>query len=385
MGTQRNTISMVFLTAVLSVTGRAEVLYARSRNLAPLLEPIRKKYSLPALAAAVILDGRTAAWGATGLRKVGSNVKVTHNDKFHIGSCTKAMTATIIVMLVERSKLRWDTTLAEAFRDMADDMHPDYGNITLKHLLAHRAGFPPSNPNRSWPKGKSFLDMHNLPGSAMQQRLVYARMMLCQEPEVKPGTKYVYSDAGYAIAGVIAEQAMNTPWETLMKEMLFRPLGMKTAGFGAMGSPGEINQPWQHRIEDGKICAIEPGRFSDNPPAIGPAGTVHCSIRDWAKFVIAHLKGARGAGGLLKPDTFKVLHTPGFGGNYALGWDVKKRNWAGGKVLTHTGSNTMGFAVVWLAPKQDFAVLVASNQGNGEVAKACDEAVWTLIKRFLLN
>jgi CubicO group peptidase (beta-lactamase class C family) len=371
---------------VLSVAGCAEGANSASQDVGPLLEPIREKYDLPALAGAVVLRGRMAALGATGFRKANEDVKVTGSDKFHIGSCTKAMTATIVAMLVERGKLQWDKTLAAAFPDMANDMHPDYGNITLKHLLTHRSGFPPSKPNRSWPKGKSFIDMHNLPGPAIQQRLAYAGMMLSQEPEAKPGTKYVYSDAGYAIVGVIAEQAMNTPWETMMKEMLFRPLGMKTAGFGAMGSQGKINQPWQHRIIDGKLFAIEPGRFSDNPPAIGPAGTVHCSIRDWAKFIIAHLKGARGTGGLLlKPETFKMLHTPGFDGDYALGWDVKRRNWAGGKVLTHTGSNTMSFAVVWMAPKRDFAVLVASNQGAGDVAKGCDEAVWMLINEFLLN
>jgi CubicO group peptidase (beta-lactamase class C family) len=382
---QRNTICVVILTMVLSVAGCAEAANFASQDVGPLLEPIREKYALPALGGAVVLQGRMAALGATGFRKVNEDVKVTSSDQFHIGSCTKAMTATIVAMLVERGKLRWDTTLIEAFPDMADDMHPDYRHVTLKHLLTHRAGFPPSKPNLSWPKGKSFMDMHNLPGSAMQQRLAYTGMMLSQEPKVKPGTKYVYSDAGYAIAGVIAEQATNTPWETMMKEMLFSPLGMKTAGFGAMGSQGKINQPWQHRITDGKLRAIEPGRFSDNPPVIGPAGTVHCSIRDWAKFVIAHLQGARGAGGLLKPKTFKILHTPGFGGNYALGWDVKKRDWAGGKVLTHTGSNTLGFAVVWMAPKRDFAVLVVSNQGGGDVVKGCDEAVWMLINKFLLN
>jgi len=178
---------------------------------------------------------------------------------------------------------------------------------------------------------------------------------------------------------------MNTPWETLMKEMLFKPLGMKTAGFGAMGSPGRVDQPWQHTIKDGKLRAIGPGRFSDNPPILRPAGTVHCSIRDWAKFITAHLKGARSSKSLLKPKTFEILHTPAFGGNYAPGWEVTERDWGGGKVLTHQGTNGMNFAVVWMAPKCDFAVLVTSNQGKGEASKACDEAVWTLIKKFLLN
>lgn len=375
----------------MSVAGCAEVTKTTSQEAAktfpddigPLLEPIRQKYQLPALAGAVILGGRTVAWGATGFRKDGNDVKVTPNDKFHLGSCTKAMTATVIAMLVERGKLKWDTTLAEAFPDMVDEMHPGYREISLKHLLAHRGGLPPAN--RSFPKGKSFMDMHNLPGYAMDQRLAYVRMMLGQEPESEPGTQYIYSNAGYSVAGVMAERAMKMPWETLMRTMLFEPLGMTTAGFGAMGTPGKIDQPWQHLIIGNQLSAVEPGRFSDNPPVLGPGGTVHCSIRDWAKFITAHLKCARGEGGLLKSETFKLLHTADFGGDYTSGWAVLQRDWAGGMVLTHSGSNTMNFAVVWMVPKLDFAVLVASNQGGGGVEKGCDEACWMLIKKFLLN
>ncbi|MBN1393196.1 MAG: beta-lactamase family protein [Sedimentisphaerales bacterium] len=384
--TQRNTVIIIFLVIVLSVGKHTWFLHARSSDLKDIrsvLEPIREKYNLPAIAAAVIINGHIVASDAAGLRKVGSDVKVSYDDKFHLGSCTKAMTATMIGMLVERSRLQWDTTLAEALPELAGDMHPDYKNVTLKHLLAHRAGLPPSD--KSWPKGKSFMDMYNLPGLPMQQRLAYAKMMLSRKPWAIPGTKYIYSNAGYAILGVIAEQTMNTPWETMMKEMLFDPLGITTAGFGAMGLPGKIDQPWQHKLIGGKLKPIEPGPVSDNPPVIAPAGTVHCSVGDWAKFVACHLKGARNGKTLLMPETFRVLHTPAFDGNYMGGWNITERDWAGGRVLTHTGSNGMNFAVVWMAPKRNFAVLVVSNQGKGEVAKGCDEAAWTLIKKFLLN
>jgi CubicO group peptidase (beta-lactamase class C family) len=265
---------------------------------------------------------------------------------------------------------------------MTDEMHPDYRNVTLRHLLDHRGGMP--SKYRSWPEGKSFTDMHNLEGTAMEQRLTYARMILREEPEAKPGTEYIYSNAGYSIAGVIVEQTMKEPWENLMRTMLFEPLGMSTAGFGAMGTPGRIDEPWQHMIKDDKLVSVEPGRLSDNPSVLGPGGTAHCSTRDWAKFVLEHLKGERGAGDLLKSETFKLLHTPGFDGDYASGWVVTERDWGGGKVLTHAGSNNMSFAVVWMAPARGFAVLVASNQDGGDVAKACDEACWMLIKEFLL-
>ncbi|MBN2271174.1 MAG: beta-lactamase family protein [Sedimentisphaerales bacterium] len=383
MRIERNIALLLTLAALLTASPRVQARYTRSPTLAPFLEPIREKYDLPALAAAVIVDGKTAAWDATGFRRYGTDVRVTAEDKFHIGSCTKAMTATLVAMLVDRGKLSWDTTLAQALPELAEDMHPDYRDVTLRHLLAHRAGLAPSD--RSWPKEKSFMDMHNLPGTATDQRLAYAKMMLAQEPEAKPGEKYIYSNAGYSILGLIAERAMNKPWETLMKEMLFEPLHMGSAGSGAMGTPGSIRQPWQHRMENGKVQPIEPGPLSDNPLVLAPAGTVHCSMRHWAAFVAAHLDGPKGKGGLLEPDTFKVLHDPDFGGNYSGGWQITHRQWADGKVLTHTGSNNMNFAVVWMAPKRNFAVLVASNQGGGDVAKACDEAAWALIKKFFLK
>jgi hypothetical protein len=63
-----------------------------------------------------------------------------------------------------------------------------------------------------------------------------------------------------------------------------------------------------------------------------------------------------------------------------LGWIVTERKWGGGKVLTHNGSNTMNYSVAWVAPKRKFAVLVCTNQGGEEAAKACDEAAGTLIR-----
>jgi CubicO group peptidase (beta-lactamase class C family) len=262
-------------------------------------------------------------------------------------------------------------------------MQPAFRSVTVRHLLAHRAGLPPAKA--SWPKGMSFREVHNLPGTPMRQRLAYTRLILRQEPVTTPGEKYLYSNAGYAIAGAIAEQAMKTPYETLMKQMLFEPLGMDSAGFGAMGTPGKIDQPWQHRFADGKLRPIGPGRFSDNPPAIAPGGTVHCSLGDWAKFVLVHLQGRNGAKTLLRPSSIAELHTPDFGGDYAKGWAVTSRDWAGGETLTHTGSNNQNYAVVWMAPKRGFAVMAATNQGGGNAPKACDDLCAKLIKRFLAN
>ncbi len=355
------------------------VFAADANDLAPLLEPIRTQYQLPALAAAVIKDGKLYAVGAAGVRKASDKTPVTANDQFHLGSCTKAITATLIGILIDQGKLTWQMTLADAFPDIS--MHPDYRAVTIAQLLAHRGGFPP--PERSWPKGKSFMDMHTLPGPPMQQRLEYTRLMLAQPPAVQPGTDYLYSNAGYAVAGAIAEQVTGMAWETLMQELIFEPLGMKTAGFGAMGTPGKIDQPYQHKTVLGKRLAVDPGPTSDNPPVIGPGGTVHCSMGDWARFIIAHLQAEKEDTALLKQETARKLHTPAFGGDYAGGWLVTDRDWAGGRALTHAGSNNMNFAVVWMAPNRNFAVLVACNQGGDKAEEACDKAAAALIETVL--
>ncbi|MFI5178236.1 MAG: serine hydrolase, partial [Vicinamibacterales bacterium] len=115
------------------------------------------------------------------------------------------------------------------------------------------------------------------------------------------------------------------------------------------------------------------------PEVMGPAGTVHCSLADWAKFIADQLSGLQGHGALLSPAVYTQLHTAPFGGDYAFGWLVVQRPWAGGAAYTHAGSNTMNYAVVWMAPSRDFAVLVTTNQGGADAQEGTDEAAAALI------
>ncbi len=308
---------------------------------------------------------------------------MTINDEFHLGSDTKAMTATLLALLVDEGKLSWKSTLAELFPDLAKTMNPAYRQVTLEQMLAHRAGFS----DQSWPQGKTFFDMHNLPGTPREQRQAYIAMVLAEPPVNEPGKAFLYSNRSYAVAGAVAEKVANQSWEKLMQARIFDPLGMTTCGFGAMGTAGKTDQPWQHKLAGGKHLPIGPGPLSDNPTVIAPAGTVHCSILDWAKFIQAHLQGEQGESSplKLKPETIKYLHTAPMGGNYGFGWLITERSWAGGPALNHAGSNTQNYAVAWLAPGKDFAVLVMTNQADAgeETFKACDETASALIQKFL--
>jgi CubicO group peptidase (beta-lactamase class C family) len=342
-----------------------------------LLAPIRAKYDLPALAGAAYNKGLTVAAGVTGVRKYGDPTPATIDDQFHIGSCTKSMTATLVAMLVEEQKLDWKAPLPTYFPEMRGTMAAGLRKVTLAHLACQRSGIT----GESGPKGMGLKDLHDLPGSFREQRQVYAEHILKEDPIADLGAKFLYSNRNFALLGIVAERVANEEWEKLITRRLFKPLGMKSAGFQAMGTPGTIDEPWQHRMDGAKRVPIGPGKYSDNPEVIGPAGTVHCSITDWLKYAAAHARGEEGGSSLLPAEAFKYLHMPQFGGDYAFGWIVTQRPWGGGTVLTHRGSNSQNFSVVWVAPRRDFAVVAATNQGGAEAA--CDQVAATMIGSFL--
>jgi CubicO group peptidase (beta-lactamase class C family) len=233
--------------------------------------------------------------------------------------------------------------------------------------LSHRSGLKP-NPD--------LIAYGGADGAKERLRLV--KDELSRVPKHKPGTEHEYSNLGYAIVGAIAERVTGKSWEQAMRDEVFNPLGMTSVGFGGTGTPGQVDQPWGHH-EDGEPASGN-GPTKDNPPVLSPAGRVHCTIQDWARFVADQLRGAQGELALLQTASYKQLHTPPFGGEYALGWAVAQRPWGGGTVLNHGGDNTMNFASVWMAPRRDFAVLVCVNQSGHTAFQASDEAVGGLIR-----
>jgi D-alanyl-D-alanine carboxypeptidase len=352
------------------------------RDLTGLLEPLRVKAKLPALGAIVVKDGRVAAAGMTGVRKAGGEVPAELDDTFHLGSNTKAMTALLAARLVEQGTLSWQTTVGEVLRATNPGMHEGWDKVTLLQLLRNRGGFakdvPPLLWRSLWREGEDPVEQ--------RARLVAGVTVLA--PIAAPGEKFEYSNTGFAVAGAMMETRTKTPWEELMRVHVFAPLKMESAGFGApaAGEDGDApRQPWGH-TPNGK--PVGPGPRADNPAAIAPAGRAHMNLRDWTKYITLHLRGdarnpAREAA-LVSAEAFDLLHEPA--GEYACGWGVARRAWAKGDrdgdtgvTLTHAGSNTMWYSVVWMVPEKDFAVLVVTNQGGDAAQRATDEAVGKIL------
>ncbi len=155
-----------------------------------------------------------------------------------------------------------------------------------------------------------------------EQRQLLTKLTVSHLSSSVPRTRYEYSNSNYIIAGAILEKLNDISWEELIEKRLFKPLGMTSTGFGPMGSRDNIEQPWAHQIVDDDLIPV----YADNPPVLGPAGRVHCSITDWAKYAIFILAGVRGKSLLLKPSTIKELITPPYldkknaGSDYASGW-----------------------------------------------------------------
>jgi CubicO group peptidase (beta-lactamase class C family) len=342
------------------------------------LASILKKHDLPALAVVVVKDGKICDREAVGVRKWGDPTPVTTNDVFHIGSCTKSMTATLTAILIQDGKLRWDTTIAEVFPELKGKMNKQYEAVTVEQLLHHRGGVPADPPPVAW---KRAWEQN---GTPTQQRREFIAAVLAQPPAVAPGTRMIYSNQGYAIIGAMLEKITGQDYETLITEKLFKPLHMDTAGFGPPGTTGQVDQPWGHIHKLFMTIPVQ----ADNPPAIASAGRVHCSLDDLARFVMLHLQTT--TNGLLKPETLARLHALPAGvksddpdENYACGWVVLQRDWAGGTALTHTGSNTMWYVVMWLAPEKNFAVIAATNIAGTDAQQGCDEAATLMIQKWL--
>jgi CubicO group peptidase (beta-lactamase class C family) len=285
------------------------------------------------------------------------------------------MTATLAAILVDEGKVRWNTTIGELFPEWRDGFAEPWKNVTLDLLLTQRSGAPHEPPPALWTAAWQQR------GDVESQRRAFVEGLLQLRPEAPPGTTFIYSNQGYTIAGEMLARAAHRPYEELLREKLFKPLGMKSAGFGAPGKAGVFDEPRGHRSEGGVLVPMEPGKDADNPPAITPAGRVHCSLTDFVRYASWHARGPNADVKLMSNDSYAHLHTPGPGQEYACGWVVTDRPWAQGAALTHNGSNTMWFAVMWIAPATQSAYVAVTNCAGPEAEKGCDDAVASLIRK----
>ena len=295
---------------------------------------------------------------------------VALSDTWHLGSNTKAMTAALFARLVEQGRTGWGATLPELFLDLRAD--PAFAAVTIEDVMRHRAAILDQAVMPGW------MLLAWAGGDVRALRSQLAEAALGVPPTGAPGA-FSYGNANYILAGAAIERITGLPWEEAIRREVFEPLGMASAGFG----PPTGDQPRGHRAGTAGLQPMDPAvPGSDNPAAMGPAGTVHASLEDYARFVRVFLTGG---GGWLSPESIARLTAPvaDASGAYALGWGVlPPQPWTGGGPgLVHDGSNTMWLARAAMAPARRAAAICVSNAAQ-PAQPAFSALTQALIGRF---
>lgn len=360
-----------------SIVSNTKPIYVGPERMDAALFLVLNQRTVPAAGAAYVTRNGLKGIGAAGSRAYGGPGDVTIDDRWHIGSDTKAMTATLAGILAEKGVISFSTTPWEVFPEFRATMQPALRNVTVSMLMAHRAGLA-GGPYSNF-ENASYLARPGL--TEPLRRYLYAKLLLHTAPSTPPNTTWTYSNRGFILVAAMLEKRTGKTWEQLMMEELFTPLGITTAGFGPPGDPTIVTQPRGH--VDGAAGPVP--SMADNTLASGPAGNVHLSLADWARFIRLHLNGREGTLSL-KPATLTMLHTPYPSADamkYAAGWGIDPVN----QVLSHDGSNNLWYARAVVDLKNGRATLAVVNRAdtpaNGNTAsKACNDIVIWLRKRY---
>lgn len=334
---------------------------------APDASPVRDAAALQTVLDAVVAEGAAPGWSAalaapsgvrfiaaSGARASGKPEQVTTEDLWHIGSCTKAMTAALYARLVDQGRARWGAKPVTLFPDLASDIDPAWQNTTIEALLSHTSGA--KDVGAPWLIARR-ADSRALPA----QRTETTRDWLRRPPGGQPGA-FAYANVGYIMAGAAIERITRQSWEDAIKAHLFDPLGMKDVGFG----PPRGGNPQGHTatLFGGLVSHAD----LDNPAALAPAGTVHLRLSEWAKFLAVFTDPAQT---FLSADSLKRLVTPPEGQDYALGWGVGDHP-KYGRVLRHNGSNTAWLAQALALRDHGAAIMTVCNRYHDRSIRASD-------------
>ena len=305
-----------------------------------------------AISAGYLAGDQTPLIRASGPCRVGGDTPVAPDAAWHIGSITKTFTATLLAQMSEAGALSLDAPLADLLPGTA--LHPDWQSLTLTEILSHQAGLRPNFTARQ------MLAAHD--GSLTEQRGALLATQWTQPLPHRRG-KYRYSNIGYVLGGWLAEQITGQPWEALVQARITAPLGLTSAGFGP---PKEPDAPWGTKGFWRKRPAPPDDAGSDNPPWLGPAGTMHLTVADLLRWGQAHIRATRGdIPEFLGPKAAANMHSP-HARDYGLGWEVTgfriKRTTL--PIHGHSGSNSMWMAHLFYSQEQDKVLALVMNRAG---------------------
>ena len=175
-------------------------------------------------AALVAENGKVIYKKGFGLANMEWNIPNEPDTKFRLGSITKQFTATLILQLVEQGKIKLDGKVA----DYLPDYRKDTGaRMTIHHLLSHTSGVPNYTAQPGF-----FANVSRNPFKVDD----FVKQYASGDLEFEPGAKFNYSNSGYFLLGAIIEKVTGKPYEQVLEENIFDPVGMKNTGYDHYGT-----------------------------------------------------------------------------------------------------------------------------------------------------
>src|SRR5437762_2923257 len=273
-----------------------------------------------------------------GLANMEWNIPNQPDTKFRLGSITKQFTATLILQLVEQGKVKLDGKLT----DYLPDYRKDTGDkVTIHNLLSHTSGIPSYT---SLPGFMTNVSRNPYPVDDFIKK--YASGDL----EFEPGTKFVYDNSGYFLLGAIIEKVTGKPYEQVLKENIFDPLGMKNSGYDHWGTI--ISQRATGYTRSARGFQTAPYLDMSIPYA---AGSLYSTVEDLYLWDQA-LYGEK----ILSAKSKELIFKPNLN-NYGYGFVMRKVSLQPGKlevpVIQHNGGIN-GFSTVIVRMVADKRLIV---------------------------
>jgi len=328
-----------------------------------------KAFDVPGMAVAIVKDGKVVHAKGYGVRKLGEPALVDDQTLFGIASNTKAFTAATLGMLVDEGKVAWDDPVSKHLPGFA--MYDPYVSheITVRDALSHRGGL-----------GLGAGDLLFWPDTNVTRDEVVAAVRHIP-PASSFRSRYAYNNLMFVVAGQVIAAVTGKPWDEVIRERIFAPLGMTTTRISNAGLTPADNVASPHsrgwRLE-GELKPIQATRDETWAAAAG----IKSNLRDMAKWVTVQL--ARGKidetrrlfSERVSDDMWQVTtpirvgdpapplaETKPMYSGYGLGWGL--REYRGRKIVSHTGGLTGMVTLVVLVPSEQLGIIVLTNQEEG--------------------
>ena len=254
---------------------------------------IRIKYKIPELAFAVVSADTIFELQTLGVQRINTDFKAKPDDRFHIGSNTKAVTSFISALLVEQGKIKWNTKFFDLFPELKQKSKKVYQNITLKDLLTFRGKLPAYTYTFEKPTKKQIT------GDNAEQRFQLAKYFLAQKP-MQSENGLTPSNADYILAGLMLERVTQKSFKELVIDF-GNTLGIDF-GFDYPNLSDTL-QPWGHDINLKSLPPFDNYKLN----WLLSAGNINVSLPDYLKFIQLQLKGLNGQSKILSSQTFEKL------------------------------------------------------------------------------